>query len=59
MLDRIATWSINLAFILVTFAFFYLVVAVVFNLSMEAEATLASLLTIALSDLYLRGSKDN
>ena len=57
MLDRIATWSINLAFILVTFAFFYLVVAVVFNLSMEAEATLASLLTISLSDLYLGTGK--
>ena len=57
MWDRIATWSIKLAFILVTFAFFYLVVAVVFNLSIEAEATLASLLTISLSDLYLGTGK--
>ena len=59
MWDRIATWSINLAFILITFAFFYLVVAIVFNLSIEAEATLASLLTIGLSDLYLGWRKDS
>jgi hypothetical protein len=35
------------------FAFFYLVVTIAFRLSVEANATIASLLVIGLSDLYL------
>jgi hypothetical protein len=53
MWDKVATLCINLSFILMAFAFFYLVVTIAFRLSVEANATIASLLVIGLSDLYL------
>lgn len=52
--DFLARWCINLSFILMSFCALYLASVLLFpSLGVEANATLASLLTIALSDLYL------
>jgi len=54
MWDSIARWCINLSFVLLSYALFTIVLFVLpTGLSAEANYTIASLLCIALSDLYL------